>query len=116
MLVELVHLQLEGLHSRVDSRLPGVERRGCRLQRRLKRVNASIRRAEARIQLDVKVGEAAVELVGEALRHLVENGLDVGIHRSVAALKPGKVVMGRQLQNRMNLIPGLLGAVRADGE
>jgi len=112
VLVELVHLQLETLHSRINLRLPGVERRGCRLQRRLQRVNASVRRGEVRIQLVVEVGEAAVELVGEALRHLVENGLDGGIHRSMAALKPGKVVMGRRLQNRRNLIPGLLGAVR----
>lgn len=63
--------------------LPGIEHRGRRLQGRFQHLNTLISVAEALV-------ESGGEII-EALRHLVENQFDVGIHDTVTVLPPGEM-------------------------
>lgn len=99
VLSQLAHLETDVVELALDVGTPRIERRDGLLER----LDALLLRRP----LGVEAIEALAQLLlllGEALRHLVEDKLGVGVHGTVAALKPGEVVVsGLMLQDRMNL-------------
>lgn len=100
---ELANLQLDVVDSGVDRGAPILECLGGRLQFDDAVAVKTLSFLEMLLPLEVALGEALVDLIGEEFLDLTEQDLGVWVHDARMFLETGEVVVGREgLQVRIS--------------